>query len=902
MNFINRLALNASAGSGKTFALTVRYIALLLMGANPSNIVALTFTKKAANEMQHRVYQTLQELENRESELIELCEFLQIEKEEVLARKNAVLPLFLRANIKISTIDSFLGQILRKFALYVGLMPDFTSKEIHNQNKFKELFIKMVKKDRAYEFLLFFALKSQKNINYVFKILSQMYEKNSEISRWNFPKTNPPESMQILKIVRDMRDFLIEKDAASRAVKLIDKNVDEIIKSEFLTKNTLMEHTYFKNIYTPRLDEIFFELKSAVKTFYEEQESYFLGELFYLFKIYKNSLKNMAIQNKELSFDDITNAVYELLQNHVESDFLYFRLDAQIEHLLIDEFQDTNIVQYKILEPIIKEITAGIGTKEFKSFFYVGDIKQAIYRFRGGMKELFSYIINQFGVTVDYLKYNYRSKSIVVEFINEVFKDKIANYEPQIAYKKSDDGFVKIKTYENVQDGVINSVNELLHEGVSPNDIAILCSTNQDAIDIKEAIVEAIPDIAVSTESHKFLVENPNVAAILEFLKYLYFKDELYGRNFLAFLGLDIEVLPNIQDFDINKMPLEIIKKCIDDFKIEANSDIVEFLGIVSQYEDIEELLFACEDIRDHSLDKNEGIRILTVHKSKGLEFSFVIIADRIQNKNNMDDLLMFDYDGIELKRLFITMNGRDLVDEAYRAAKERSRILDEEDELNRFYVAFTRAKNGLFIVRKNEKSLFERLNLCDMQKGKIEPQNEEQKSKSASVSYKGRSFGKQNVKVEKEHIDESFENIYFGLALHFSLEMMSAFNENELENSLISAKNHYGKLLEDKAFISIKRRISNLINSEDFKKALNNGVLYKEQPYMFEGKQRQIDVLIEKESEIVIIDYKTSSAAKESNIKQVLEYKRAVEFIKQKRVKPYLYYLHEKEVEIISL
>ena len=65
MRFLDALALNASAGSGKTFALSVRYIALLLMGVNPANIIALTFTKKAANEMQHRVYQTLQELENK---------------------------------------------------------------------------------------------------------------------------------------------------------------------------------------------------------------------------------------------------------------------------------------------------------------------------------------------------------------------------------------------------------------------------------------------------------------------------------------------------------------------------------------------------------------------------------------------------------------------------------------------------------------------------------------------------------------------------------------------------------------------------------------------------------------------------------------------------------------------
>ncbi|MDR2636127.1 MAG: RecB-like helicase [Campylobacteraceae bacterium] len=900
MNFLNTLALNASAGSGKTFALSVRYIALLLMGVNPANIIALTFTKKAANEMQHRVYQTLQDFEHKESELNELCALLQMDKDEILARKKRILPLFLHSNIKISTIDAFFGQILRKFALHAGLMPDFTPKEFHGLDKFKESFIKAVKTADAYNQLLSFVFKSQKNINYFFDILSLMYEKNSEIDEWKIARIVPPSDLQVAQIVQKMKSFLADVGAANRAVDLFDKKTEEFIKSDFLGKDTLSEHSYFKKIYTPKLDEMFFELKNAVSAFHNEKEKYSLGELFYLFKIYKNTIKNISAKNRELSFSDITNIVYELLCRHIDSDFLYFRLDAKIEHLLIDEFQDTNIVQYKILEPIIKEITAGIGTKEFKSFFYVGDMKQAIYRFRGGTKELFSHIIDFFSVNVGFLKYNYRSQRLIVEFVNEVFKDKIANYEPQIAHEANSGGFVEVVSHEDVKQGIIDSVKKLLENRVRPNDIAVLCDTNKDAAEIKEAIAEAFSDIPVYTESHKLLVESTNVAAVLEFLKYLYFKDELYGRNFLAFLGEDIDGLPSIQDFDINSALLELVKKCIDDFKIEGSTDIISFLGVAAKYDDIESLLY--DDIKERSYESGDGIRVLTVHKSKGLEFSFVIAADRLQKESSNTNQLLFDYDGIELKRLFLKSSKRELVDELYKNAKEKDMALDNEDELNCFYVAFTRAKNGLIIVQKNEKSSFEKLSMQNTIRGKIEAKSEEKKSTAISVPYKGKSFGKQNVKIAKEPIDTSLENIYFGLALHFTLEMMNDFSENELENALTSAKNRYGRVLDENAFVSINHRISRLINNHEFQSLLGGGKFYKEQSYIFDKERRQIDILIEREDEVVVIDYKSSSYAKESHIKQVLEYKKAIEFISKKRVKSYLYYLHEKEIEIINL
>ena len=77
-----------------------------------------------------------------------------------------------------------------------------------------------------------------------------------------------------------------------------------------------------------------------------------------------------------LAFSDVTRLVYELLRGgETDAQMLYFRLDGRINHLLIDEFQDTNVAQYEIMRPLIEEIVAGYGQNGLGSFFYVGDVK-----------------------------------------------------------------------------------------------------------------------------------------------------------------------------------------------------------------------------------------------------------------------------------------------------------------------------------------------------------------------------------------------------------------------------------------------------------------------------------------------------------------------------------------------
>ncbi|MCJ7766083.1 MAG: UvrD-helicase domain-containing protein, partial [Thiovulaceae bacterium] len=124
--FIPFHAYEASAGAGKTFSLVVRYLSLLFMDEDADKILALTFTNKAANEMQERIIETLMHFEERD-ERFEVARVTGLDVAGLLQQRQAVLERFLRSDAKVMTIDKFLAKILRKFSLHAGLMPTFST-------------------------------------------------------------------------------------------------------------------------------------------------------------------------------------------------------------------------------------------------------------------------------------------------------------------------------------------------------------------------------------------------------------------------------------------------------------------------------------------------------------------------------------------------------------------------------------------------------------------------------------------------------------------------------------------------------------------------------------------------------------------------------------------------------
>ena len=903
------LALKASAGSGKTFALTVRYITLLLLGAKPNEILTLTFTNKAANEMSERIYNTLLTLGDDEAYLNAIINESLLSKQEILGKKNFLVKSFTNANLSIFTIDKFINNILREFCGYIGISDDFEIKE----DDIESLSMKFLQSldSKQFDSLIDFSIYEKKKFNSIFDLFKNLLEKNENIDIVDIDaKLINIQKEQVLLSAYKIKVAILNCEIASNsAKKAVDfENFDGLFTKSWLGKETLSDYSYFKKCTNETLESFFLSVKEEIGLYYKLRAGYSLSKLFELYLMFKN-FKLIFNKNKNyLEFNDISNLVYELLSSKIDKEFLYFRLDSQFSHILMDEFQDTSLLQYRILEPLIKEALSGDETK-FKTFFYVGDTKQSIYRFRGGKRELFDYVANtNKSLEVEVLNTNYRSCENVINFVNSLFVN-LPSYEyyDQLSIRKG--GFVEVLVDKQlVEDekflSVASKIASLIKQGVNSNDIAILTYTNSDVLDMYNYLKEKFPSLKISTEMTSKLINQENVKAVINAIKYIYFKKEIYKENLNALIGKRVLSKLDI-NFDVDKKSIqEIIKEIATSLKI-IDENVVKFIECSTIYNNIVDFVYEIDKL-DAVMENSEasGLQILTIFKSKGLEFNTVILLDRIKRKNSDKSSLLFEYDSVELKNIFYKIKGYENYNEQYSKAIAKEKALSMEDEINILYVALTRAKNNMIIFKKEKSSVFDILSMKALQSGQIIESTNVSKNyeKSEKIIYTPMDLGQQEKQISKEKDldDNRLHSKYFGIATHFCLEMMNSFNSSDLEYCLNLVRTRYSNYLDEIDFINIKNRISNLLENEFFKNLISDSKFISEQALVYNGEIKIIDLLLFKDDKYYIFDYKTTKEKSDEHISQVSYYKKAIaEIFKSKDVFSYLVYLKENEVLI---
>jgi len=902
MAFEPFLAYEASAGSGKTFNLVVRYLSLLFMDVDPEKIMALTFTNKAANEMQERIAITLKNLASR-GELAVISEVTEQSETMLLSKRDQILERFLNAENKILTIDKLFSRILRKFSLHAGLMPTFSTFESQHEITLMIRFLNEVNTRGKDAELVALSLLSSKRLSDIFKLLQGLYAKLPELSGFEFkPAASAINEETIMqKVAQLVALFDIETLSARSQKTLHVKNVEDLISKTWVQKESLQYWDYKKQ-YVSEMDTHLRAIQTDLLLYMREKENRFFRSLFSLLEIYKKSRRDLAQNEGELSFDDITSFVYYLLKERIDSEFLYFRLDSKIEHLLLDEFQDTSVIQFDILRPIIDEIMSGQGVNESGSFFFVGDVKQSIYRFRGGVSALFGEVAAHSAITLKPLVTNYRSDRAIVEFVNQTFKDKIRAYIPQKVKEGAKEGYVEVINDEAILERCVVQTQGLIEAGATLDDIAILCATNADG-SAMEALLKA-ESIEVVTETTAKLIHQRSVMAIIEYLKYCYFNERLYAENFFALIGREPERLDRV---DLKHFDLSLhVKKIIDRYQLfSGDRNLLRFLEVLSNYKDIEQFIFEYERI-DKSAAKTDlhGVRVLTVHKSKGLEFKHVIVLDRLGKKQPNTDPIIYEYEGTKLQHLYLRQKNRVSFDADYKRAMDKEEKAGIEDELNALYVAFTRAESTLFIIQKEKNSKFALLDLGEKTQGRleIEAKISAPKPQPQPLEYEAIHYGRQNDLIEsEEEIESDHHAITFGLALHYTLEMMHRFDAASLRHAMNTTRNRYGALLSNEALQSISKRIEHLIADAQFQR-LCEGEIYKEQSMSYEGELRYLDLLVKQEERWVIVDYKSSQEHSESHHDQVEFYKKAMRDITGENVEGYLCYLLDTGVKMVAV
>ncbi|WP_187860748.1 RecB-like helicase [Helicobacter pylori] len=910
------MALKASAGSGKTFALSVRFLALLFKGANPSEILTLTFTKKATAEMKERIldYLKILQKENLENEnekeksqniLKELEEKYHLKPDLVRNSAPKIYQHFLNAEIRISTIDAFFQSILRKFCWFVGLSANFEVNEDTkaHQQQLNEGFLSTLNGEQLEELSVFIAQCLSYDSYTSDSILERLRFLKNKLYLFDPNKKEPAfDEEGFLEKLRSLNQQIQSIETASDKAKAAIKcdSFRGFLNSSLTWLKKKSEYRDFKKLKNeiPTLESECEEIENDLKRYYEAKESALFKKFPKFIQLYDNATSKI----QALDFDAIKDKVHALLNGYEElpTEFFYFRLDSKIAHILIDEFQDTSLNDYKILAPFIDEIKAGIGqAKWHRSVFFVGDVKQSIYAFRGSFSSLFESVAKDF--YHDNLQFNHRSSPLIINYVNTIFKKAYQNsptayleqkYPKTSQNKHVTDGYVKVSLVADERELLLNQVlqeaQNLLEHHIDPKDITILCATNDDALEIKNYLQEYLSAIHPSTESSAKLSQFVESKIIKNALEYALAEEPykpFYKHSVLKLAGYLHDDAIALAGFNPKKESVAgFVWKVMEWFELYGECAQI-CLELAVGCEDANEFLEKLEAKKIASFNL-KGAQIMTIHKSKGMQFPYVIVCERLgKPKSNHSNQFLEEYNGTELIRLYYRMKNREVVDKDYARALDKEEAAKDHEETNVYYVAFTRAELGLIVVAKDKKeskkesknkTMREKLDLAPLEEGEIAPVISSQKEPLiASVLIKPHAYGEQIQEIEEEPSDYEKNNdqeaINFGIALHKGLEYQYAYNIPK--KSVLEYLNyHHGFYGLD--YQALEESLELFENDAKIQALFKNYALRGEVAFLFEGVVSRIDVLLwDRGQNLYVLDYKSSQNYQQSHKAQVSHY-----------------------------
>ncbi len=960
-----KLAMKASAGSGKTFNLAVRFAALVVGGVDGksptdiSKILALTFTNAATKEMKERILKILLTPHECEGEFKALCEVLGLTQEEVLTRLESRREEFLNASFRVMTFDAFFTQILRKFSMHKGLSPTLAlGSEIGV--KTKEMFLKKLRQKGELREFARFVKEFDNDADDIFKNLIK-------IASLNEPKINYPplatKAMPTLKRAVEVKNQLAQ---IKFDFKLLRENIyhkkfnnDDLNSLIKLLDLENLTKTYFNQNEPPQeWWRLLGELKEELVSYLLVLESYKINGLKRLVTTYKEARLEAISALGKIGFKDVENFAYEITQENDLKELIYFRLDARIEHILIDEFQDANLEQYEIVKPLIDEALSGVGqSKNLGSFFYVGDTKQSIYRFRGSQSEIFDKVGAIHEVEQVSLKENFRSARKIVEFVNELFGAKYENYEAQKAVKEAE-GFVEVRRIakdEKLAEAALSQIRIWLENGVKPEQIAVLCWKNK----VIKSVCEQLETAGVKAfgEGEGLLFEEKSVFLLIGLLRWWFLRDLKAAQRVMEFLEArrlqecrdevfgegwqELALWEKMRRFELFDKPREAeaadalgcVTAACKKLGLEVGEPkILQFCAIASAQKDIFATLFECAvPSQEYFLPTKEGagcVKVMTIHKSKGLQYDYVIVLDN-DRKDSGDKQFLHELNA--QWRIDLRLNNKELkLVPQWREIKNLKERRDAQEKLNVAYVAFTRAKIGLCVIEKEGgASRFKDLGLQPQERGEVLRQKEareEQSSQPQTPSIAGGyspsvaegfvltgrqkflslneeangGFGAKQGAVEVRVLDlSSEENLAHSLteanqlgdALHYFLQMCGDFSDTTLAKEAVFTA--FGAKLFEDELEAVCKRAEALVQTPQFQQFLRGAVrVLSEFSCVFEGELLRFDAVVEKADEVLVLDYKSGAKHKDHS-KQVLRYAQVLtQFFPDKRISPWLIYL----------
>ncbi|WP_288319113.1 UvrD-helicase domain-containing protein [Xylanibacter caecicola] len=826
---------NASAGSGKTFTLATEYIKLLI--ENPQsyrNILAVTFTNKATEEMKMRILSQLygiwKLLPDSEGYINVVTEQLGISKEYASRQAGKALGNLMHnySYFHVQTIDTFFQGVLRNLSRELELTTNLRLALNDNQAEtfavdrliesldsssivlkwIISLILENIDDDKGWNIISDIKHFGKNIFNNVYRQESPVL--NEKISERNFFEDYIKELNGIIFSVKKQMEAyadmfektlsnagLVPEDLKSgtRGIAGYFKKLrgNDFSDGVFLTKTLekcLASPQEWASKTSPYRDVIVSLAETQLMGILENAENdrtrlwrlcssamvtlQYLSQLRLLNNIEKKMREINADTNQFLLSD--TQQLLHGLINGSDSPFIFEKIGARLEHIMIDEFQDTSTIQWKNFKILLEECMSNSdvnGDSGIVGNLIVGDVKQSIYRWRSGDWRLLNGIEKQFSspaeqLSIRTLNTNYRSERNIVDFNNAFFKiavdieyekereineseahelkDAYADVCQTVPSGKEERGLAEITLLpkfdyqENTLLNVKTRIMELIDAGVCVDDIAILVRTKKHIPVIAEYFSDT--DIKIVSDEAFRIGSSVAVNIIIGALRYLSHPDDILtkaeliknyrkfviddtltdndlfisGNNDDSFLPEEFvknfEKLPDMPLFDLIEHIYHIF--CLDTLSGQS-AFICSFYDCVSAFvkdnpADIDGLLDEWEEnIRDKTIQSDDvnGIRIISIHKSKGLEFDNVIIpfCDWEIEKYRFSETLWCRPSVAPFNKLPVipVRYGSKLLDTIYADDYRHEHMQNTVDNLNLLYVAFTRAGKNLFIIGKQD-------------------------------------------------------------------------------------------------------------------------------------------------------------------------------------------------------
>ena len=469
--------LSANAGSGKTRVLTDRVARLLLEGVSPQHILCLTYTKAAASEMQNRLFQRLgawamQDGETLARELHELGVERRIDADEL----NNARTLFARAietpgGLKIQTIHSFCASILRRFPLEAGVSPQFVEMDDRAAKLLRAEIVEEMADGPDVDAIDALAAHYsdsdfERLTGEVAKHAARFSTPKDKTEVWQMFGLKPDVTEQgilagvVLGSEADLFAALMpalqagspnDVKAHAKLAALDPANIGfadlEILESVFLTGPTTKQPFSAKigsfptkatqktlGAHLDGLNNLMARVESAIETrnsLYSAEKTLAIHKFAAVFLPRYEQQKQLR---GWLDFDDLINLTAKLLHDPQVASWVLYRLDGGIDHILVDEAQDTSPQQWDVIERLAQEFTSGEGAMpdRLRTIFVVGDRKQSIYSFQGADPEEFERMRQEFEARLGsanlpfqslQLEYSFRSAEPIMRLVDCTLQD-----------------------------------------------------------------------------------------------------------------------------------------------------------------------------------------------------------------------------------------------------------------------------------------------------------------------------------------------------------------------------------------------------------------------------------------------------------------------------------------------